>query len=103
MYKIIVLCLFVGGLIFGWALDAQLSAPEKFNLAFPPNSEVKISLEDIESLAQSSNISPKALRSRYAEMLTFRYYSCTNNLTVSRFDSIKKVKKIPIQCILFRA
>ena len=42
MYKIIAFCLFVGGLIFGWAVDIQLSVPEKITKAFPPSSEVKI-------------------------------------------------------------
>ena len=96
MKKIIRFCLLAGALFLGWLVDAQLSVPEKFNLAFPPRAEVKIALEDIESLALTSEVSPKTFRSRYAEMLTFRAYSCAKNLTLSRFDSIKKVKKLPI-------
>ena len=96
MYKVIGLCVFIGGLIFGWSADVQLSATEKFSKAFPPSSEVKIALEDLDSLAQSIDASPKIFKSKYAEMLTFRAYSCAKKLNVSRFDSIKKVKKLPI-------
>ena len=34
MYKLLGACLLLGGLVFGWTVDAQLSAPEKINEAF---------------------------------------------------------------------
>lgn len=59
MYKLLGFCVFIGGLIFGWSVDVQLSATEKMNIVFPPSAEVKIAFEDIESLAQITKIAPR--------------------------------------------
>jgi hypothetical protein len=96
MNKLIMFCIFLGGLVFGWSLDLQLSVPEKFTIAFPTNSDVKIALDDLESLALSSALSPKEYRKRYEEKLTFWTYTCTKNNPISRFDSVKKVKKLSV-------
>ena len=96
MYKIIAFCLFVGGLIFGWAVDIQLSVPEKITKAFPPSSEVKIAFENLESLAQENRMPPGLFKSRYSEKLNIKALSCSKNLNLGRFDSIKKIKKLAV-------
>ena len=90
------LCLVLSALIYGWSVDLLLSPLEKFNLAFPPNAETLIAIEDIESLASSSNISPMSIREHYDEKLAYRYHTCIKGLTLSRFDPLKKVRQLPI-------
>ncbi|MGB7815623.1 MAG: hypothetical protein WBL28_04645 [Methylotenera sp.] len=96
MYKIIGLCLLLGGLVFGWAVDAQLSAPEKINKAFPPSAEVRISLENLGSLIPTDDESLKLFKSNYESRLTLKALTCSQGYSVSRFDSIEKVKKLAI-------
>lgn len=97
MRKTIILCVLLGTLIYGWSVDFALSPQEKFNLAFPPSAEVTIALEDTESLASTNNIPFKSISSRYDELLAYRYHTCIKGLTLSRLDSLKKVKQLPIQ------
>lgn len=97
MYKLLGFCVFIGGLIFGWSVDVQLSATEKMNIVFPPSAEVKIAFEDIESLAQITKIAPpQTFSDIYKEKLTLRSYTCIKNLTIGRFDSLRAVRKLPV-------
>lgn len=96
MYKLIGAGLFASLLIFGWSVDMQLSAPEKINKAFPPSAEVRISLENLESLIPSDDTSLKSFKSNYESKLILRALSCSQGKAVSRFDSIEKVKKLAI-------
>ena len=96
MYKLIALCLFVGGLIFGWLVDAQLSIPEKISKAFPPSAEVRIALENLESLIPADDESLKSFKSNYESKLTLRALTCSQGSSISRFDSVTKVKKLDI-------
>lgn len=96
MYKIIGLCFLLGGVVFGWSVDAHLSASDKINKAFPPSAEVRISLENLESLIPADDESLKSFKSNYESRLALKALTCSQGNSVSRFDSIEKVKKLTI-------
>ena len=96
MYKLIGSCLLLGGLVFGWLVDAQLSSSEKITKAFPPSAEVRISLENLETLIPASDVSLKSFRDNYESRLTLRALTCSQGNSVSRFDSVEKIKKLDI-------
>lgn len=96
MYKLIGACLLLGGLIFGWLVDAQLSPSEKITKAFPPSAEVRISLENLEALIPSGDESLKLFKNNLESRLTLRALTCSQGNSISRFDSIEKVKKLAI-------
>ncbi len=96
MYKIIGFCLLMGGLVFGWTVEAHLSATEKINKAFPPSTEIRISLENLESLIPADDEGLKLFKSNYESKLTLKALTCSQGHSVSRFDSIEKIKKLTI-------
>ncbi len=96
MYKIIGLCFLIGGLVFGWTVDAHLSAAEKINKAFPPSAEVRISLENLESLIPADDEAFRQFKNNYESKLALKALTCSQGNNVSRFDSIEKVKKLTI-------
>lgn len=96
MYKLIVACLLVCGFIWGWLADAQLSPSEKITKAFPPVAEVRISLENLETLITANDSSLKSFKENYESRLTLRALTCSQNNSISRFDSLDKVKKLDI-------
>lgn len=96
MYKLIGLCLLLGGLAFGWSVDAQLSAPDKISKAFQPSAEVRISLENLESLIPADDESLKFFKSNYESRLTLRALTCSQGYSIGRFDSIENIKKLAI-------
>lgn len=96
MYKLISSCLLLGGFVFGWLVDAQLSPAEKVTKAFPPSAEIRISLENLETLIPASDVSLKSFRDNYESRLTLRALTCSQGNSISRFDSIDKVKKLDV-------
>ncbi|MBA3695394.1 MAG: hypothetical protein H0W85_01170 [Methylotenera sp.] len=102
MYKLIGCCLLVGALILGWLVDAHLSPEEKINKAFLPSSEVRISLENLQALIPKDDASLKSFESNYRSKLELRALKCMQGNSISRFDSINKIKKLDIDVACFR-
>lgn len=96
MNKLIGAGLFVIVVLIGWLLDMQFSVPEKINKAFPPRTEVRIQLETLESLIPSDDPSLKSFKTSYESRLILRALTCTQDSSISRFDSIKNIKKLAI-------
>jgi hypothetical protein len=96
IYKLIGSCLLIGGLAFGWLLDAHLSPIEKFAKAFPPSAEVRISYENLETLTTASVASLKSFKENYESRLMMRALTCSQGSSISRFDSVEKIKKLEI-------
>lgn len=96
MKKLIGVSLFVIIVFMGWLLDIQLTVPEKVNKAFPPRAEVRVQLETLESLIPSDDPSLKSFKTNYASRLILRALTCTQDSSISRFDSIKNIKKLTI-------
>ncbi len=72
--------------------DVLLSAPEKVNKAFPPIAEVRVAEEGLRSAIGADSAQLKAFEEQYASRLTLRALTCSQGVTVGRFDSIEKVK-----------
>lgn len=96
MKKLIGASVFVITVLIGWQLDIQLTVPEKINKAFPPRAEVRIQLETLESLVPSDDPSLKSFKTNYESKLTLRALTCTQGISINRFDSIKNIKKLAI-------
>lgn len=102
MNKLIGASLFVIFIAVGWLLDIQFSVAEKINKAFPPRAEVRIQLENIESLIPSDDPSLKLFKSTYESRVTLRALTCTQGHSISRLDSIKSIKKLTIDRDCFK-
>ena len=96
MKKIIAGVLIVAGIAFGWLMDAQYSIPEKINAAFPPSPLVKVSLENIDISIPPEDKNLKSFKSSYQSKLTLRALTCSQGISINRFDSIKKIRTLPI-------
>lgn len=96
MKKILAGVLIVSGIALVWLMDAQYSVPDKINAAFPPNPFVKASLESLESSIPEGDVNAESFKSNYHAKLTLRALTCTQGLSITRFDSVKKIKKLPI-------
>lgn len=96
MYKIIGLSILLGGLVFGWSVDAHLSISDKINKAFPPNAEVRISLENLETLIPADDEAVKLFKNNYESKLALKALTCSQGNSVSHFDSVEKIKKLTI-------
>ncbi|MBA3695395.1 MAG: WD40 repeat domain-containing protein [Methylotenera sp.] len=88
--------LLIALLIYGWSVDAQLSVSEKIGIAFPPPPEVAIARQNLESLAQATKTSLVEFNKANSEKLKYRSLNCLINMSADRFDSISKIKKLPI-------
>jgi len=97
MYKAIGGCLFLVVLFIGWLVDAQLSPIDKFNVAFPPSAEIRVKFEDIQTLDAMDDVSLKGLKKAYSSKLSLRALTCMQDISISRFDSIKFIKELPVK------
>ena len=92
MNKLLGIAVIAGGLLFGWYSDAYLSATEKITQAFPPSPEVRISLENLDALIASDKDAYKTFHDNFGNKLALRALTCSQGVSIGRFDSIKKVK-----------
>jgi len=96
MYKFLSLLVLAGSLTFGWYSDFHLSVPDKVNKAFPPSAEVRISLENLESLLSSDKVAAKSFHDNYESRLILRALTCSQQVSISRFVSVEKIKSFEI-------
>ena len=94
MNKLFGIAVIAGGLFFGWYSDAHLATSEKINQAFPPSAEVRISLENLDALIADDQETYKSFHDNFDNKLALRALTCSQGLSVGRFDSIKKVKSL---------
>jgi len=96
MTKFIVL---ISAIIFGiyaYYVDANLSATEKINLAYPLSNNLKLTEEKFR-LARGEGVeAPEEFVAKYAAAKQVRALTCSLGVTVGRFDSIESVKSMPI-------
>ncbi len=102
-FKLSVFALLLGLLVFGWLVDAQFSVPEKINIAFPPSPEVISAYQNLQSLAQVTKTPLDEFEETYSKKLQYRSLNCLINMSVSRLDSIRKIKKLPINAFCLSA
>lgn len=84
-------------------MDAQFSVSEKINIAFPPSPEVISAYQNLQSLAQVTKTPLDEFEETYSKKLQYRSLNCLINMSVSRLDSIRKIKKLPINAFCLSA
>lgn len=73
-----------------------LPAHEKVNRAFPLRSEARIAEENIRALLLTNQIALKSFEARRASQLELRALSCTQGISIGRWDSISTVRALPL-------
>jgi hypothetical protein len=96
MNKLISTGILAGLLFTGWFFDIHLSVADKVNKAFPPRPEVRIQLETLQSLIPSDSSSLESFNNAYDSQMMLRAFSCTQGISLSRFDSVQHIQQLPI-------
>lgn len=74
-----------------------LSSAEKIHRAFPPSAEVRIALEDAREYLSKEPDHLKILEDRVQTQIQLRSLICTQNMPISRLDSVEKIKTLPVK------
>ncbi|WP_019140223.1 hypothetical protein [Noviherbaspirillum massiliense] len=89
-FVVLVLCVSVSGCT--QLQEIFLPPHEKVNKAFPPNAEVRIAEESLRARLQDNEAALKSFEEQYASRLQLRALTCSQGISIGRFDTVAKVK-----------
>lgn len=73
-----------------------LSSGEKVNRAFPPGAEVRATEDALRNLVGDDDAAWKPIAAQYEALREIRGLTCTKRFTLSRFDSVETLRKLPV-------
>lgn len=76
--------------------EVFLSPAEKLNRAFPPSAEVRATEETLGNLLEGDAPAQKRFLSQYGALQEIRGLTCAKSLSISRFDSVAGIRKLPV-------
>ncbi len=78
------------------SFDFFLSPAEKINEAFAPSAEIRVAEEKLRTLLQDDPNRLRVFDEQYAAGLEIRGLTCSQGISIKRFDSIEQVRNKPI-------